>query len=108
MGRNKLTMLLAANIQTAMGERETNAAQLAKDAKVNPTGVYDIISGKSRSPKLDTIDKIAKALGVSVSYLLRDRSGDDLRSDIINILDALPLKERKRLLVTARAWILNI
>jgi len=105
MERDELTMLLANNIQAVMDERGTNSSQLAKMAKINPTGVYDIISGKSNSPKLDTIRKIANALGVSVPYLLKDRSEIELIDEIVATLDQLPLSEKERLLVTARAWV---
>lgn len=104
MERDELTMLLATNIQTVMDEQGTNPAQLAKMAKINPTGVYDILSGKSNSPKLDTIRKIANALGVTVPYLLKDRSELELIDEIITALDRLPHAEKERLLVTARAW----
>lgn len=104
MERDELTMLLAANIQSVMDERGTNPAQLAKLAKINPTGVYDILSGKSLSPKLDTVRKIANALGVSVPYLLKDRAEIELIDEIIAALDQLPQAEKERLLVTARAW----
>lgn len=104
MERDELTMLLAHNIQAVMEMRGTNPSQIAKLAKLNPTGVYDILSGKSMSPKLDTVRKIANALNVSVQYLLQDRSEAELADELLSIIDQLPSAERQRLLLTARAW----
>ncbi|WP_102869778.1 helix-turn-helix domain-containing protein [Phaeobacter inhibens] len=105
MERDELTMLLATNIQARMAQRGTNAAQLARAAGMNATAVYDILSGKSRNPRLDTIHKIARELGVTVQHLLREKSDDKLRDDISAVLDSLPDEDRRRLLVTAQAWI---
>lgn len=85
MERDELTMLLAHNIQTVMAQRGTNPSQIAKLANLNPTGVYDILSGKSMSPKLDTVRKIANALNVSVHYLLQDRSEVELADELLAI-----------------------
>jgi transcriptional regulator with XRE-family HTH domain len=105
MERDELTMLLAHNIQRVIAEKETNPSQLAKLAELNPTGVYDILSGKSMSPKLDTVRKIANALNVSVACLLQDQSEADLADELLAIIDQLPSEEKRRLLLTARAWV---
>lgn len=105
MDRDELTMLLARNIQALIEEQGKNAAQVTREAKVNQTGLYDILSGKSKNPRLDTIAKIAGALGVSVASLLREKSDDEIRNQILRIIDDLPREERERLLVTARAWV---
>ena len=97
-------MLVAANIQAAMTRGGINAADLARRAKLNPTGVYDILSGKSRSPRLDTIHKIASALGVPISLLFEEKTDTELRHAIISAIEALPDVERRRILATARAW----
>ena len=65
-------MLVAANIEAAMARRGINPAELARRAGTNSTGVYDILSGKSRSPRLDTIAKIASALSVPISALFEE------------------------------------
>lgn len=97
-------MIVAANIQAIMAERGTNSAELARDARLNSTGVYDIISGKSRNPRLDTIGKIANALRVPVAALFEERGAQDLREQILEAVAMLPEAERKRILMTARAW----
>lgn len=104
MERDTLVMLVASNIQAAMSRRGVNAAELARASGLNPTGVYDILSGKSRSPRLDTIGKIAHALGVSVASLFEEMQADDLKEQVIEAISRLPEDERRRILVTARAW----
>ena len=104
MERNELAMLVAHNIQSAMARQGLNPAELARKAKINATGVYDILSGKSQSPRLDTIYKIARALHVPMSYLLEEATEADLRAQIIEAIERLPEGERRRILTTARAW----
>jgi len=50
-------------------ERETNQAAVAKAAGLGATAVRDIIEGKSASPKISTLEKIAAVLETSASYL---------------------------------------
>jgi ribonucleoside-diphosphate reductase alpha chain len=57
--------------------RDTNPKQLAEAAGLNPTAVYDILKGKSVSPKLSTIEKIASALEISVSDLTGEQSSGE-------------------------------
>lgn len=73
MDREKLAMVVAENLRSAMERARINPAELARSAKINTTGVYDIMSGRSRSPRVDTIAKLAEALHVPVSELLEPR-----------------------------------
>lgn len=105
MMRDTLVQTVANNIEAAMQARGINASELARKAHINPTGVYDILSGKSRSPRLDTIGKLAGALGMPVMDLLSDREAGDQRAEIARLFAQLDPQERRRLLVTARAWL---
>lgn len=98
-------MIVAANIETAMKRRNMDAAKLARAAGLNPTGIYDILSGKSRSPRLDTIGKIAKALNVRISDLFDDMSADEVRSQIDSVFSELDPEEQRKLVLTAQAWL---
>ena len=60
----------ATKLRDEMEKAGLNASSLAKKAKVNATGIYDILSGKSKNPRSDTIVKISEALGVPVSDLM--------------------------------------
>ena len=64
--------VLVRNIERFMDERGANPASLAAMAGLNPTGVRDILLGKSQSPRHSTVEKIAEALGVSVYELITD------------------------------------
>lgn len=98
-------MIVARNIQAIMGRKKLSAPEVARRAGINATGVYDILSGKSRSPKIETLGKIAGALEVPVALLFEDQSDTDLRQEIISVFARLPEEERQRLLLTARAWL---
>lgn len=103
MKRNSLVQIVADNIAAEMARRGMNAAQLGRDAGLNLTGVYDILSGKSNNPRLDTIQKIATALGVSPASLMSERQAEAVRTDIMDALEQLPEQELQRVLVIARA-----
>ncbi len=61
---------LPEKLKSLMEANDLNAKKLAEIAGLNATGVYDILSGKSASPKVSTIEKIADALGVATSALI--------------------------------------
>lgn len=104
MERDPTTMLVAQNIQLIMERLGTDPAKLARAAGLNPTGIYDILKGKSRNPRLDTVTKIAEALGVPVSLLFEEKGGDDLKNEILALVAGMSPDERHRTLVTIRAW----
>lgn len=63
------TVNLAKVIQQVRAEREMSQAALAKKAKLNHSFVSRVESG-ARLPTLDVLERIAKALRVSVTYLV--------------------------------------
>lgn len=86
-----------------MQRRGSNPSDLAKKAGINPTGIYDILSGKSRSPRLDTLHKIAVGLGVPFNALFVEPLEDQLDQDLVEALGQMPIAERRRFLLMARA-----
>ena len=98
-------MTVARNIETAMTERGLNAASLARLAGINYTGIYDILSGKSRSPKIETVQKVARALNLPVSMLFEERLALKLRNELLEVAAQLPPQEQQRLLSAAKAWL---
>lgn len=104
MERDPLTMRVARNIEVIMDQLGTDAAKLARAAGLGPTGIYDIIKGRSRSPRLETLTKIAEALGVPVALLLEEKGDDDLKNEILALVAGMTAEERQRTLVTIRAW----
>ena len=104
MGRSDIAMLFAANIEAIMKLRGMDPAKLGRAAGMNRTGVYDILSGKSRNPRLDTVEKLAAALDVPASALLVDRPIDEIQAQLYSVLMSLAPVDRDRLILTAQAW----
>lgn len=65
---------LAQEIERRMGEQGFTQKALALKAGLNETAVRDILIGKSRHPRHDTVEKIAAVLGVSAAALLEPKS----------------------------------
>jgi SOS-response transcriptional repressor LexA len=62
--------LLIERIEELMRTRQTNSAQLSRDAGLGDTAVYDIITGKNKNPSIPVTKAIAKALHTTVAYLV--------------------------------------
>ena len=80
---DKLTAELKRNLKAILDERSdvTNAKKLSVEAKLGETAVRDILKNRSASPKLETIQKLAKALHVPLYRLIPsmiDHSYDQL------------------------------
>lgn len=104
MERDAIVMLVAKNLEAAMERKGTNPAEVARRAGLNPTGVYDILSGKSRSPRLDTLHKIAvKGLGIPFHVLFSDPDADKLDQELLETIGMMPPADRRRFLAMARA-----
>lgn len=67
-----------------MERAHTNARELAENAEVGRSFVYDILSGKSANPTTQKLAAIANVLGVSMAYLLygEDHSGNRRHDDV--------------------------
>ncbi len=93
---DKLTAEFKKNLKAILEERkgQTTPKRLSVDAGLGETAIRDILQNRSASPKLDTINKIAKALRVPVYRLIPsmiDQSYEELES----------LREENRLLKEA-------
>lgn len=104
MEQNDAVTLFVSNLNAVIDRDKLNPHEIAARVGNNPTLVYDIIKGKSRSPKLDTVDKIAKAVGIPLVALLLEPGTDDLDREITEALGALPAADRRRFLSMARSW----
>lgn len=67
-------MSVAKQIERRMSVLQLNAKGLSKKARLNDTAVRDIIEGRSKNPRHDTLEKIAKALGCTAADLMGERS----------------------------------
>lgn len=64
------TSEVARQIERRMRTLNLNPFSLAKQAGMSRTAVYDILSGKSRHPRHDTLEKICSVLGCSLGELM--------------------------------------
>ena len=78
---------LIKRLKVALESSGLAKSRVGLDAGLSQTAVTDIISGKSKSPTLDTIVRIADALSVSPQYLMgfTDSSDGELSLSINNI-----------------------
>lgn len=69
---DKLTAEFKKNLKSILDERKssTNPKKLSVAAGLGETAVRDILQNRSASPKLETIQKLAKALHVPVYRLI--------------------------------------
>lgn len=105
MQRDEITMFVAQNIEALMEQKGLDAAKLARASGLNPTGIYDILKGKSRSPKIETIAKIARGLGVPVAVIFSGEAVDGPHDDLMAVFDRLPADKRALLIQAARSWL---
>ncbi len=62
-------------LRKILTERNLSLAQLAKESGVTPANLSNYMSGKT-SPTLDTLNKIAGALKLSITELFEEREKD--------------------------------
>ncbi|MBI1300051.1 MAG: helix-turn-helix domain-containing protein [Alphaproteobacteria bacterium] len=69
---DKLTLEFKKNLTEILAQRKgkTNAKKLSLDSGLGETAIRDILQGRSGSPRLETIHKIAKGLKVPVYRLI--------------------------------------
>jgi transcriptional regulator with XRE-family HTH domain len=61
--------ILIARLTDLMMRQDTNPCEVAEKAGLGFTAVYDIVYGRVKQPRSDTLDAIADVLNVSVAYL---------------------------------------
>lgn len=95
VGRNFVSTGL--RIQRLRESKELSQEKLAELARVSLRGIQNIEYGKTKSPGIETLASIARALGVLIEDIVDEeiltvmRAGAILRSEIIiDIVAALP------------------
>lgn len=66
----EMNQALIERLRIAMERAQVNARELAENAEVGRSFVYDVLSGKSLNPTTHKLSAVANSLGVSMSYLL--------------------------------------
>lgn len=94
-------MTIAERIKEEMNRREISQNKLAKAAQISQSGLSSILSGAS-SPKENTLQAIASALGISVSELMADTKKEapskGLDDSLVEMLTSLPPNQVQRVL----------
>jgi transcriptional regulator with XRE-family HTH domain len=68
---NKQLSTIAKNIRKHRKEKNFSQDRLSKEAEVAYNTIVKIESGENPNPTVDTLERIAKALGVSIEILFR-------------------------------------
>ena len=68
---NKKLSTIAKNIRRYRKEKNLSQDRLSKEAEVAYNTIVKIESGENPNPTVDTLERIAKALGVSIENLLK-------------------------------------
>ncbi len=99
-------MGIANRIIKLMKEKNTNANDLAIKAEIPPSTIYSLIRRDSGRVDVDSLIKIAKALGVSVDYLLgaesENKEIDKFLQEIIDCYNTMTKEGQKFLLEQAK------
>lgn len=95
---------LTANLRYFLDHRDISMNELSRKAGLGQTGIFDILNGRTQSPRLATLEKIAEALGTTVTDLLQDNRRAEAEREILAAFSQLPAPDQERLLQTARAW----
>lgn len=93
MEKDKETVRLTHNLRVLMALKGFNPRSLSLTAGLNATAVRDILEGRARSPRYNTIQALANALQVTPAQLMASTAPDapdedeqDLRQDDLNLL----------------------
>ncbi|NOD65789.1 helix-turn-helix domain-containing protein [Ruegeria sp. HKCCD6109] len=70
---------------------------LAEKAGLSRTAVHAILKGRIASPRVDTLERIADALGVTIYELMADMTDEELIAEINALIAAIPEKDRPRI-----------
>jgi len=68
---NKKLSTIAKNIRQYRKEKNLSQDRLSKEAGVAYNTIVKIESGENPNPTIDTLERIAKALGVSIEKLFK-------------------------------------
>ncbi len=96
---------LITNLKHYLDVRRMSMNELSRRSGLSQTAVFDIINARARSPRLETLEKIAETLDVKVEDLLREHRRADAESELLTAFAQLPEHDQDRLLQTAQAWL---
>ena len=98
---------LICNLQTRMAHLGLSMNELSRRAGLSQTAVFDIVNSRANSPRLATLEKLAGALGTTVTELLQAGERAEAERRILEAFALLPKPDQERLLRTAEAWLVK-
>jgi hypothetical protein len=101
--RDPAMELVAANIAAAISAEGVNANRIRERMGGQNTALYDFLSGRTRSLRVDTLVKVADALGIPVAGLFEPPGIGSDQLELRDIVRMLPPAGRAALLATARS-----
>ncbi|MGL5753422.1 MAG: helix-turn-helix domain-containing protein [Paraclostridium sp.] len=63
-------MIITDKIIKKMNENEIGVHRMSRDIEIHHSGIYRILNGENKNPRIKTIKKIADYLGMSVDEIL--------------------------------------
>ncbi|MFM0660115.1 helix-turn-helix domain-containing protein [Paraburkholderia sediminicola] len=96
--KTPLKRVLAKNVKRLMGlvPEVATQAKLAARAHMSQSSVHRILN-EDTEPEIETVQKLANAIGVSVATLLTEDQGDELPPFAHEKYRALPLAEKEKI-----------
>lgn len=73
---------LQSKLSEIMSQKKISAVEIEKSTGLNRNTIYSILAGNSKSPSAHNLQLIAKALDVSLEYLLIDK--EEFKLDLLN------------------------
>ena len=99
----KVSEAFVVNIQRELEARGVKAAPFSAQAGLSVNSVGNIIKSNGQSATLQTIEKIAEALNISVAELLSESAEGSAR-ELLEVFQSLSHERRRLLLAIAKTW----
>ena len=103
MGRDAVSKVISDNIARVMKARDVSARQITDRTGLGRTIVYDILAGRSQSPRVTTVAQIAEALKVPLSDLFLSEEQLEAQTQLLHSFQMLQPDDQERLAAIARA-----
>ena len=99
-------MSLGQRLKTLREQRQLSQVELARKAHLTQPALSRIEVGGVKQPRLAVLERLAKALGVPVGYLLGETGGtgtkEPMLGELIQSYERLPGQERRQLVDYAK------
>lgn len=96
------------NLRALIATKQTNATQIATDAKLSKNTLRKFLSGETISMKWDTLEKVCKALDIRTPMVLdADNPFAESKEQLYKMVFDMSDEEAKKLLEELSAGILS-